>query len=242
MPTITISDIAEWVAIKRLRRPELVPDSVEEAMNFYYVLCERVPFEALQYTSSEQPMVSGTATYSIGSITPKVGGIVAVSITYNSLSKVRLRRGHVRAYEAMRSTPSGRPYSYSRWGRDQLEFFPPPNSSSYTFRLRYWSEPTPEVEVGDTVVVYPTAWAELHRYETLYRIYGFTGDHDKAQLLIQPAIMPRPMRHSSTKKVLSHEMGIIPRLWNDLLRTYSQRENVDEDFSINPIVRPYTSI
>jgi hypothetical protein len=52
--------------------------------------------------------------------------------------------------------------------------------------------------------------------------------------------MPMPMpRQMSPKKTQMFEVGIIPRLYNDLLKTINMREAVDEDFSVNPIRRRY---
>jgi hypothetical protein len=48
------------------------------------------------------------------------------------------------------------------------------------------------------------------------------------------------MMPGSPRKQTMYQTGIIPRLWNDLLATASNKENVDEDFSINPVIRAYT--
>jgi len=55
-------------------------------------------------------------------------------------------------------------------------------------------------------------------------------------------VMVTPMpRQAEPKRRIQQEVGIIPRLWNELLKTVSQRENIDEDFGINPLIRPYTA-
>ena len=56
--------------------------------------------------------------------------------------------------------------------------------------------------------------------------------------LMQTSMLPN---QASPKKKKVDEMGIIPRLWNNLLSNMSFRENIDEDFSINPLIRRYTS-
>jgi hypothetical protein len=102
--------------------------------------------------------------------------------------------------------------------------------------MRYWSNPTIDGTPGNTNLVTPLAWDELFKWETLYRLYFITSQEDKAAALIMPMPMPRQM---SPKKTQMFEVGIIPRLYNDLLKTINMREAVDEDFSVNPIRRRY---
>lgn len=89
----------------------------------------------------------------------------------------------------------------------------------------------------DTYVLTPSEWDELLRYETLYKTYYALDQIEKAMALMQPQMVPR---QPTIKKTSMFEMGIIPRLWNDLLTTVSQQENVDEDFGINPTMRAYS--
>jgi hypothetical protein len=90
----------------------------------------------------------------------------------------------------------------------------------------------------NTAVLTPVEWDELLRWETLYKVYYSLDMLEKAAALMQPAMVPR--QPGSSKKTISFETGVIPRLWNDLLTTVSQQENVDEDFSINPTIRNYS--
>lgn len=232
----TLANIANTAAMVYLKRPDKLADAIEMAKKVYLLVCGKVPFHNLTYTSAEQAMTLGTRYYSMAAFSPAVAGLIAVSVTYASGQYRRLRRSDARAFEQMRATPSGRPYSYARW-QDGIEVHPTPNSSSYTWRARYWTYPTIETSVGDTVLVTPTEWDELLEWETLYRLYSALGEHEKAYALMVAQPLPRQM---SPKRTISFEIGIIPRLWNDLLLTVKQREAVDEDFSINPVMRSYT--
>jgi hypothetical protein len=44
----------------------------------------------------------------------------------------------------------------------------------------------------------------------------------------------------STNKIHSHEMGILPRLWNDLLQTLASREGPYMEYALAPLIRRYT--
>lgn len=93
------------------------------------------------------------------------------------------------------------------------------------------------LRISSHTLLMPEEWEELLMWETLYRLYTATEQHDKAMLLVAPTMTPRM---PTPKKITIREVGIIPRLWNDLLQTVYGREGVDEDFSINPISRPYS--
>lgn len=232
-----ISDIASWVAVSKMKRPELLEDAVLATRDFHLLLCSKVPFEALQCPPVTVDCVVGVDTYSLANFSPEVAGLVSVRIAYSSTSGCRLRRSNVRAYDAIPYRANGRPTSYARWG-NSLVLDRPPDSALYDLIVRYWSKPSlPDSDIGDYVLTTPEEWDELHRWEVLWRMYTFTEQHEKAMALVQPAVMPR---QASPKKTLMHEVGIIPRLWNDLLLTISQRENIDEDFGINPVIRDYT--
>lgn len=233
----TIGDIANWAVTTVMNRVDLLDAAYGFAEDAYVAMCGKVPFEELSHTSSELPMTSGTATYSITS--SNLLGIVSIRIKYSSSEARRLKRSHVRLYDGMGIVANGRPYSYARWG-DSIEVMPPPDSSSYTYRIRTWSRPTLETAKAETELVTPREWDELLQWETLYRLYHATGEQEKAMMLMAPTQMPA--YPNSPRKSRVYEFGIIPRLWNDLLRTYNQREAVDEDFSLNPSYRAYTSV
>ena len=95
-----------------------------------------------------------------------------------------------------------------------------------------------QTDVATTGLVTPPEWDELVEWETLYRLYFFADRGNDALALMAPAQMPR---QAWVKKTTSYEMGIIPRLWNDLLQTSQMREGVDEEFSINPRYRQFTN-
>lgn len=229
-----LGDIAQWVAVDILNRSDLLPQAIKFAKEVYNLICTKVPFDELQTTSAERPMTVGTATYDISDL--DIAGIVSVRLTVSSNSYIRLKRSHVRKHDGMSSVTNNIPRAYARWGRT-IEVFPPPMSASYTYRLRYWRRPSFTATIEDTAILTPSEWDELYKWETLYKMYYALERYSEASSLVMSTGMPR---QAEPKKRTVHEIGIIPRLWNDLLQTVSQRENVDEDFSINPIVRPYT--
>lgn len=232
----TLTDIANWVTQDYLNRSDIATVSLNAAKQFYQVLCAKIPFDQLMITSSEVSCVAGTASYSLASLTPKLRAIASIRMTFSSSNRRRLKRSHVRVYDSLSLVSNGMCATYARWA-DSIELNPPPESSSYTFRVRYWSRPTIAAIPGDTILLIPEEWEELMRWETLYRVYHYLDQQDKAMALVMPSQMPR---QSTPKKTQMHEVGIIPRLWNDLLTTVSQQENVDEDFSINPTIRAYS--
>lgn len=238
----TLSDIASWAAVTMLKRDDLTTESREAALEVYRLVCQRVPFEALQTKSAELPLIAGTDSYDLTSgptaLSPDLAGIMSIRYT-NGTRKWRLRRSHSRTFDGLQSSAASDPRMYARFGKS-VELYPPPSSSLATFRVRYWCNPTIVASPNEhtTTLVTPSAWDALMKWETLYRLYFITGQEEKAGQLVMPMPMPRQM---SPKKTVVFEVGIIPRLWNDLLMTISSREGVDEDFSVNPIRREYTN-
>lgn len=230
-------DIANWVTQDYLNRSDIQTIAETAVQQVYLMICAKVPFDQLMVTSSEQAMVADTASYTLlGSLDPALRAIASIRLTVNSSNRRRLRRSHTRVYDSLSSISSGIPSTYARWG-NSIEFNPAPNSSSYTFRVRYWYRPEAAATPKLTTILTPPEWDELLRWETLYKVYHYLDQQDKAMALVQPS---PAMRQSTPKKVQMMEVGIIPRLWNDLLTTVSQQENVDEDFSINPVIRAYS--
>lgn len=240
----TIDDIATWCTSTMLKRSDLTSEARVHALSVYKLICQKIPFEALQYRSAELPMIASTAEYDLASgptqLTPELAGIMSIRYTVAGGARTwRVRRSHTRVFDAIQSTRPGDPRMYARFG-SKVEFSPAPLTSLSTFRVRYWANPaiTAAPNEHQTTLVTPSAWDELFKWETLFRLYYITGETEKAAALIMPMPMPR---QPSPKRTHIFEVGIIPRLWNDLLLTISQRENVDEDFAINPIRREYSN-
>jgi hypothetical protein len=237
----TIGDIANWVCAGKLKRLDLLTDAIDAAWDVYNTTCKKVPFDSLRHTSQELPLAANTNQYDLSTIQATGGqliaGICSLRLTYSTGRFRRLRRSHVRVYDALGFDNFSTPATYARWGR-MLEF-QPGAKTAMTFRLRYWAAPSsgtlPSKE--SIILLTPTEWDELFKWETLYRMYIHLDMFEKAQQLVQPVGM---QRQQSPKKTIMFETAILPRLWNDLLSTIDQRENVDEDFSINPMVRHYT--
>lgn len=232
----TVADIGSWV-IRRNKRPDVLEQSCENALNFYKLLCQAVPFEELETTSAERTLTGAEGTHSLSDL--NINGIASIRLTTSTGVFRRLRRSHVRVYDSLGSISYNPPATYARWGK-AIELNPIPASSSlYTIRLRYWAEPVIAAVENETTIVCPDPWLELVRYETLYRTYMDFEEYEKANMLVAPLPIQRT---PSPHKQRTFEYGVIPKLWNDLLRTVKQRENVDEDFSINPLVRRYTFV
>jgi len=346
-----ISDIGDWVIDDMLARSvdsDLRWRVYNSAISFYTLLCDKVPFDELQVTSPEQPMVAGVDTYAITAtqaeynavmaqypttgiypwlFSPAMRAIANIRITFDSQTRRRLRRSHVRVYDSLSFSANNKTATYARWDSN-IQVSPPPDSSLYTMRFRYWQRidqmsgslglppfvvtagswssgsttltlsqngvpSVAGISVGDFIkvsgvqpytyngsqfqlsgvntgastVTYPQtsspgtyvangrlldltsawyrqlltppAWDELMRWETLYRAYHLIDAADKAATLVQGQYPPARMP-GSPKQQRTYEMGIIPKLWNDLLTTTSSKENVDEDFNINPVIRAYS--
>lgn len=229
----TLSDIAFQVAVTNLRRPDIQVECVELAKAAYLSICAKVPFDELCSMTAERAMSTTTTIHSLSDIDPPLNGIMSVRATYGTTRSRRMRRTNTRVFDAEnQSSVAGYPARYARFG-NTIEFDRVASSSSFTYRLRYWTTPTIATNAGDTVLVIPGEWHELVKYETMYRAYIELLDQpEKALMMMQPAILPR---QGSPVKIRSSEVGIIPRLWNDLLRTVSQREHVDEDLALSPI-------
>jgi hypothetical protein len=216
-----------------LKRSDLTSEAVEAAVGAYRVICQAIPFEELQ-TTATPTVTPGNSVVSLSAVSPSVAGIVSVRYVTAAGRSWRLKRSHVRAFDNISYSSNGDSRSYARFGLT-LELQPPPQAGS-SLIMRYWSNPTIDGTPGNTNLVTPLAWDELFKWETLYRLYFITSQEDKAAALIMPMPMPRQM---SPKKTQMFEVGIIPRLYNDLLKTINMREAVDEDFSVNPIRRRY---
>lgn len=231
----TIRDIGEEIAVELLKRTDMMDVCTKQVRNSYILVCTKVPFDNLQVTSAERAVDTTNSEYTLSDLDPALAGIVSIRMTYAGGRVRRLRRSHVRAFEFLPYSVRGEPARYCRWGTG-IQFDRVPNSASYTYRVRYWSRPNLDADYAETTIITPPEWDELYKWLALYRVYYHLGETEKAMSLVTPAVMPRQM---SPKKTTIVETGIIPMLWNDLLTTISQKENIDENFSVNPIVRPY---
>jgi len=237
----TLDDISDWVLVDVLNRQDIQAITRRAAVEVYKTVCAKIPFDQLMTTSAELPIQAGVTTYDLTTgatqLDPALRAIASIRITFSDSNRRRLRRSHVRVYDALSFTQPGFVSTYARWG-NSIEMNPPPQSDAWTFRVRYWSRPTLDSTPHETAIIIPDEWNELLKWETLYKTFYYLDQNDKALQLMIPSQMPR---QSTPKKTIVHEVGIIPRLWNDLLTTVSQQENTDEDFSINPVIRAYSN-
>lgn len=234
----TLAEVIDWVATDMLKRGDLDTVITNAAVNFYKVLTRKVPFDELMITSAERPLVAGQVAYELADLVPALNAIMSIRLTYGpaNSNSLRLRRSSTRLYDALSYTQPGQSATYARWGT-QIELNPPPQGSNWTYRVRYWSKVTIAGTASTTVIAVDDAWLELMKWETLYRTYYALQMYQEAAMLVMPPQYPR--QGSPIRQIIS-EPGIIPKLWNELLSTISAKENGDEDFSINPVVRPYS--
>lgn len=242
--TSTIQDIVDAVIWDLMNgRDDLIPRAANFALKAYEYVCGRVPFPELQALTAELPMTAGTADYSIANLDPPLAGIVSIRATITNNIHRRLRRSHGRVYDHLGFIKNGPPSTYARWS-DTLTFNPPPDSSAYTYRIRYWNFPSGIPHRGADLdaklsysLITPTDWDILLVYETMYHLLHSIEEYERAQMLIAPPVM---QRMAEARKVPSREIGVLNRLWNDLLLRIDEREHVDEDFSVSPVMRAYT--
>lgn len=258
MPTpgtpVLLSDCVAWVE-GILNRQDLNAKLNDSVVNFYKLLCRKIPFDELMYTSLECPLTSGQTTYNLDTIVdvngdildPVLKSIYSIRITFGpqttpgsrqQSNSLRLRRSAARLYQSLSYSIPGQTSTYARFGKT-IEVNPAPNAANWTLLFKYWgiapiNNPNPEA----TVILMDDDWAELIRWELLYRAYYMLGNTTEAMALVQPGVIP--MQPGAPRRRVMSEVGIIPRLWNDLCATLSARENADEDFSINPVVRNYS--
>ncbi len=251
---ITIEDCVDWVCDDILNRQDIKVKLIKSAVNFYKLLCRRIPFDELMIRSLECPMTQGLNTYELDTIqdvngdvlNPVLKSIYSIRLTYGpqttpgngtQSNSVRMRRSATRLYDSLSYQIPGQSSTYSRFGKT-IEVNPAPNASNWTLRFRYWGIAPIAANPEETVLIMDDDWAELIRWETLYRAYYMLGNTQEAMALVMPGQLPEP-RGNPRKRIVT-DIGIIPRLWNELCATLSARENADEDFSINPVVRNYS--
>lgn len=243
----TLMSCVNWVQNDVLKRVDMQSALIDAVTNFYATLVRYIPFDEFMYTTGEYNCIQRQISYNtIGlqpPIWPPLDAISSLRMTYgaqgsSSTSSLRLRRSNTRLYDAISYTNSpSRPSTYARWGTS-VEFNPPPDSSSYTFRFRYRGKAVLNaVNPENTIILIDAAWNELIKWELLYRAYYYLDMPEKALGLVGT---PYPIQPNPGRKARVFNTGIIPRLWNDLLATISMKEAPDEDFSINPVVRNYS--
>ena len=225
----TISDLVGELESNYLHRADLTTFLTQACRNFYRVLCSKVPFEELQERTNINTIANDPL---LDTSTLKLAGIMSVRINWSATQAVRLKRSHTRLMDNRPTPLSGRPHSYARFNK-KLELDPPPDAV-YTTNVRYWKTADIDSTPGNTVIVAPDAWHELIIWETYYRALIVLNRHAEAQNLIITAMQPKM---PSPKKNIQQDLGIIPRLWNELLATIQEREHIDEEYGINPITR-----
>lgn len=227
----TLGDVIATVQTDYLVRADLTNLVTKQAVRVYQTICGKIPFEELQSVAPPINCVANTAEYDLGGLTPPLAGIASLKINYGGGRTKRLKRDHTRNFDAIPPQGSREPVSYARWGK-KIEVWPPP-AAAYVMTLKYWAKANINATPANTVLACPDEWVELLEWETYYRTLTVLGRAPEAAMLVQPAMVPRG---PAPKKILQSDIGIIPRLWNELLLTIQQREYVDEEYSIQPVV------
>lgn len=237
----TISALRGEIESDILVRTDM-PNTIDRCIrDVHRVVCGKVPFDELHAGPFTIACVVGQQAYNLATLLaagtqPALAGIMNIRIEYTSSQVLRLKRDHVRTFDSMAVPANSKPVKYARFGQT-IEIWPPP-LDTYSMKMRYWKKPVENATLANTDLAVPDEWLELIKWEAMYRLYTLLNRPIEAMTLLTPSQLPN---YPSGKKTRVHEIGIIPRLWNDLLLTISQRENVDENFSINPHVRRYTS-
>lgn len=226
----TIADRLSIIETDILKRTDLTLMITNQYVNVYRTICNKVPFEELQAGPEVKACTADDPEVDLSTLTHSLAGIVSIQIEYSSTRARRLKRNHVRTYDSIVQQTSREPQSYARWAK-KIELFPPP-SSAFNLNIRYWKQATISGTASATPLLVPDAWLELLDWETMYRVYAILGRMPEAQALMVGSMQPRM---PTSKRVISSDMGLIPRLWNELLLTIQDREGIDEDFSINPV-------
>lgn len=231
----TLGDIASTVAQDVLVRPEVEHTfALKAAVRAYRTICNKIPFPELMVRSDEIALTAGTETLNLTTALTdyEVAGIVSIRYTASSTNKFRMTRDDAKNHEWYTYQTNGTPSCYARVDKDTIEFNVAPSSSSHAIRVYFWRKPVISVtDPAEHELLIPVEWEELLEWETLYRCYYYLQEFDKANALMMPSMVPGG--YSPGKKHVQ-EMGIIPRLWNDLLSTLNWRESIDEDWGMQP--------
>jgi hypothetical protein len=238
---MTISEMTTEIQDDILKRTDMTTTINRMIRDSHRAITTKVPFDELQTGPFTIDCVADQQSYNLATLLsagaqPALAGIMNIRIEYSSTEVLRLKRDHVRTFDQMRVPISARPVKYARFGT-KIELWPPPSSSTYDLKMRYWAKPAEDATLANTTLAVPNEWLELVKWDAMWRLYTLLNRPADAIALVMPAQIPN---YPGPKKRDMTELGIIPRLWNDLLMTISQRENVDEDFSINPVMRQYT--
>lgn len=220
-------------------------NGLRAARDAYFFICGKVPFPELQLKSDPINVTALSEEVDISAL--KVSGIISVRYYDDSLNIYkRLKPDTVENYDNIPVRRAGVPATFARGvSGTTLEFDSIPDDSADTITVRYWrmpsiTDPNDMDELASHQLVIPVDWEQLLRWETLYVLYHYENSVEslqKAQMLVMPSQLPRM---GSTKKTYSHELGIIPRLWNDLLGTLKTREGHRMEYAVAPLMRPYT--
>ena len=229
----TIGDIADQIA-EHLGRNDQLAFTTKAVWNVYQQICARIPFNELQATSAPitVPTLAPSLNYEAAGVTD-LAGIYSITLTDGSIiARIYKAKGGVRDFDAInRMITGGRPARYARWGAKTIEFDKIGNGTAQV-TLRYWQRPQAHTDgVEKTILVTPANWDELFFWEGLYRVLYKLQRIEEAQTLMTGRMIPSA---PEMRKNYIGTVGIIPRLWNDVLLTVDQQEGPDDNYGIMP--------
>jgi hypothetical protein len=218
---------------------------LKAARDAYLSICGKIPFPELQAVSDPISVTAGQNYVDISALS--VAGIISLRYYDSSADTYRkLEPTTAAVFDDIPTRRAGVPATFARGaGGVNIEFDSVIDDSADTITLRYWrmpaiTDPNDNDELTAHVVLLPMDWIQLLRWEALYTLYHYSDDMDQIQKAMMLVTRGQYPRMGSTNKIHSHEMGIIPRLWNDLLQTLAAREGPYMEYALAPLIRRYT--
>lgn len=232
----TVGDVVQELVSEFLNRGEdIVEPATKQCWKAYQMIVLKVPFDDLREKSDELAIATSTNVLDVSAL--NIAGISWVRVTSPDGQKRLIDKLTVRHFDGIQDQEStGGPTAWARWNANQIEFDQYSTTSGWTAMLRYWRRPIAASDgIAATELEMPSEWEDLLFFETLYRVALLMKDYDLATNLITPMPMPR---QPSPTKTRTFEIGIIPKLWNDLLRTVEDRESLTSNLATRPMIRP----
>lgn len=215
-----------------LDRSDLVARATVLTTNVITMVTSRMPMYELRADATPAPLAGATKISSFDTAYPLLSGIISVRAeNIAGTTGRRLKKRNIQWFDSLgsRTATSALPAAYCRHGGN-LELYPT-LSENLNLVIRYWKRHPVDATPGNTTIVTHESWNELYKWEVYYRLLIHIGEHDKAMGLVVGTQMPY---YPAVRKVRMVQMGIIPRLWNELMLTVDQREGIDDDFGIRP--------
>lgn len=174
-----------------------------------------------------------STTISMDLAANRIGAIQWVTLTDSAGNRRKLTRSISKAFDSRQTLRPGIPSQYSRFN-NTMEFDATP-LEDLTVTIAYAKRLAIDVMNPENVELeLPEEWEELVFWESVSRTALDLKEFELHMMLNQGSMLPDQAGvHSNTIR----HMGIIPRLWNDLLSTTSANEFTDAVGQIAPARR-----